>query len=114
MLDLIQILECPEDLIPIFKFIKFGIYPIIQIGIPILLILFGCIDLGKAVMSSDDKEIKGATSKLLKRAVAAVAVFFVATIVSLLMNMLSTSGADENKNITNTTRWQDCWTNLTD
>ena len=93
MLDLIQILQCPEDLIPIFSFIKKGVYPIIQIGIPILLIIMGSIDLGKAVMSSDDKEIKGATGKLIKRAIAAVAVFFVSTIVSLLMGMLNTSGS---------------------
>lgn len=112
MLDFVQILNCPDDLVPIFKFIKNGIYPIIQIGIPILLILMGTIDLGKAVMSSDDKEIKGATSKLIKRAIAAVAVFFVATIVSLLMGMFGSSGAADNDNVGGTDSWKDCWTKL--
>lgn len=115
MLDLVQLMDCPEDLVPIFKFLKFGIYPIIQIGIPILLIIMGSIDLGKAVLSSDDKEIKGATGKLIKRAIAAVAVFFVATIVSLLMNMFSTSGADKNSNVSTSTSgnsWTDCWSDL--
>lgn len=111
-MDLIQILSCPDDLVPVFKFIKNGVYPIIQIGIPILLIIMGSIDLEKAVLSSDDKEIKGATGKLMKRAIAAVAVFFVATIVSLLMGMFGSSGAGDNENIQGTESWKDCWTDL--
>lgn len=111
-MDLVQLMSCPTDLVPIFKFLKFGIYPIIQIGIPIILIVMGSIDLGKAVLSSDDKEIKGATSKLIKRAIAAVAVFFVSTIVSLLMGMFNSSGASDNGTIGDTTSWTDCWGSL--
>lgn len=110
-MNLVQIMDCPSDLVPIFKFLKFGVYPIIQIGIPIILIIMGSVDLGKAVMSSDDKEIKGATSKLIKRAIAAVAVFFVTTVVSLLMGMLAQS--DDNS-VTGGADWKDCWVNLTD
>jgi len=106
MLDLVQILDCPEDLRPIILFIK-AILQIVQIGIPIILIVMGSIDLGKAVLSSDDKEIKGATGKLVKRAIAAVAVFFVATIVSLLMGLFTSSGADES--VEGTQSWKDCW-----
>lgn len=103
MLDLVQILDSCEGLLPIVQFIKKGIFPIIQIGIPIILILMGTIDLGKAVMSSDDKEIKGATSKLIKRAIAAVAVFFVVTIVTLLMGIFAKTDIGE-KN-----QWFNCW-----
>lgn len=99
------------DLAPVIKFLK-GILTIIQFAIPILLIIMGTVDLGKAVMSSDDKEIKGATSKLIKRAIAAVAVFFVATIVSLLMGLFSSSGADESGTVNGTDSWKDCWNNL--
>ena len=113
-LSLFQVLatDACGGILPIVKFIRQGIFPIIQIGIPILLILMGSIDLGKAVMSSDDKEIKGATSKLIKRAIAAVAVFFVATIVSLLMGLFSSSGADESGTVNGTDSWKDCWNNL--
>lgn len=111
MLDLVQIMACPNDLVPIFRFLKNGIYPIIQIGIPIILIVMGSIDLGKAVLSSDDKEIKGATSKLIKRAIAAVAVFFVTTIVSLLMNLFDTADTDIDIG-TDDVNWADCWTKL--
>ena len=108
MLDLMQILACPTELKPVFSFLKNGIFPIIQIGIPIILIVMGSIDLGKAVLSSDDKEIKGATSKLIKRAIAAVAVFFVTTIVTLLMNLLKV----EVETSTGSWTWEDCWTKL--
>ena len=54
-------------LLPIFKVIRQGIFPIIWIGIPIVLILMGTIDLGKAVLASDDKEIKAAQGRLFKR-----------------------------------------------
>ena len=111
MMNFIQLLDCTcdDNLLPIVQFLKNGVLPIIQIGIPIMLILMGTIDLGKAVLSSDDKEIKGATSKLIKRAIAAIAVFFVTTIVALVMNMFAKSGASENENVEGTTCWQACW-----
>lgn len=102
-MNLVQIMDACEGLLPVVQFIKKGIFPIIQIGIPILLIVMGSIDLGKAVMSSDDKEIKGATSKLIKRAIAAVAVFFVVTIVSLLMGMFSKTELGKQN------AWSKCW-----
>ena len=94
-LSLFQVLatDACGGILPIVKFIRQGIFPIIQIGIPIILIIMGSIDLGKAVLSSDDKEIKGATGRLIKRAIAAVAVFFVTTIVTILMDMLANTGA---------------------
>lgn len=107
MLELMQILDINDGcngLLPVVKFIRNGIFPLIQIGIPILLIIMGSIDLGKAVMSSDDKEIKGATGKLIKRAIAAVAVFFVSTIVGLLMDLFATT--DE---VSGTNDWRACW-----
>lgn len=102
-MNLVQVMDACEGLLPVVQFIKKGIFPIIQIGIPIILIVMGSIDLGKAVLSSDDKEIKGATSKLIKRAIAAVAVFFVVTIVSLLMGMFSKTDIGQQN------AWSKCW-----
>ena len=53
-----NILDCPEGLETIIVFIKKGVIPIIQIGIPIVLIIYGMIDLGKAVVAGKDDEIK--------------------------------------------------------
>jgi len=92
-----------NDLKPVITFLK-SILNIIQWAIPILLILMGTIDLGKAVLSSDDKEIKGATSKLIKRAIAAVAVFFIPLLVNLIIGLVAGSSTD----IENTNFW-DCW-----
>lgn len=108
MLDLVQLMATDpcNGLLPVVQFIRRGIFPIIQIGIPIILIIMGSIDLGKAVMSSDDKEIKGATSKLIKRVIMAVAIFFVVTIVTLVMNLFSNVDSEE---IGDTSGWRACW-----
>lgn len=62
---------------------------VIKIVIPLILIILGMIDLGKAVISSDDKQISKSVSTLIKRFVAAVIMFFIPTIVSALFNALS-------------------------
>jgi len=105
MMDFINFLVCDQNLKPIVTFIR-SIINIIQLLIPIGLIIMGCIDLGKAVLSSDDKEIKQATSKLIKRAIAAVAVFFLVFIVKLVMNLVAESGENTGGN-----SWLDCWNN---
>lgn len=94
-MDLINYAVNCGDIAPIIKFIK-SIFNIIQWFIPIALIIMGSIDLGKAVLSSDDKEIKQATSKLIKRAIAAVAIFFIVLIVELVMNLVSDANGDNN------------------
>ena len=97
-----------EDLKPIISIIKNGLIPIVQIGIPILLIVFGTIDLGKAVIASDDKKIKDAQSMLIKRLIYAVAIFFVVTIVTVVINLVAQSkSSDISKGAT--TNWRDCW-----
>ncbi len=113
-MDLIQIMaDCPEGLKPIAMFIKHGVMPLFQIGIPIILIVMGTIDLGKAVLSSDDKEIKAGTGRLITRAIAAVFVFFVTTIVSLVMGLFGTSGnGDKINDGEDKPNWSDCWNNI--
>ena len=71
---------------------------LLKIGIPILLIIFGMLDLGKAVMSNDEKEMKGAQGKLIKRCVYAVLVFFIVAIVQFLVGILSNRSEDVDGN----------------
>lgn len=61
---------------------------IFKIVIPILLIILGMIDLGKAVVSSDDKAVQKAGNSLLHRVLMAIAIFFVPTIVGLIFRMV--------------------------
>lgn len=64
---------------------------IIKIAIPIILIIFGMLDLGKAVMASKEDEIKKGQQTFIKRLVAAVLVFFVIQIVQIVIKFVSSN-----------------------
>ncbi len=80
--------QCPTELQGIFSFVN-NLITLIKIAVPILLIVLGSLDLGKAVAAGDDKEIKAAQGMLIKRAVAAIMVFFISTFVALIMRLLT-------------------------
>lgn len=96
-----------RGLTSIVRLVRKGLLPIIQIGIPIVLIVMGTIDLGKAVISSDDKEVKAAQSRLIKRCIYAVLIFFIVTLVTVIMELVGTSN-DENIGGSSSS-WADCW-----
>lgn len=104
--NFVQLLHrCGSDgMYTIVSFIHKGVFPIIQIGIPIILIVMGSIDLGKAVISSDEKEIKASQGRLIKRCISAVAVFFVATIVEILFGLFGQADTD-----IEAMNWSECW-----
>ena len=70
---------------------------IIKIVVPILLIIFGMLDLGKAVVASKEDEIKKGQQLFIKRVISAVIVFFVIQIVQLLIGFVSGSDDDISK-----------------
>lgn len=70
---------------------------VLQILVPIALILWGTIDIGKAVIAGDEKKMKEAQKPFVKRLIAAVIVFLVPFIVSIVMGYV---GSDE---------WKACW-----
>ena len=82
---------------------------IIKIGIPIILIIYGMMDLGKAVMAQKEDEIKKGWQTFVKRMIAAVVVFLVVFIVQIVFNLVAGSGDDENREST----WNciDCFIN---
>lgn len=96
-----------ENLLPIIRLVRDGLIPLIQIGVPIILIVLGTIDLGKAVIASKEDEIKNAQKMLVKRAMYAVAVFFVVTIVILVFSLFASTGDDDLEGDSN--NWSDCW-----
>lgn len=61
----------------------------IKVIIPIVLIVMGMLDMGKAVTNGKDDEIKKQLMSFLRRAIAAVLVFFIPTIVGLIMQMVN-------------------------
>ena len=60
---------------------------IIKYAIPVLLIIFGMLDLGKGVIASKEDEIKSGQHMFIKRLISAVLVFFVVSIVQLLIGL---------------------------
>ena len=68
----------------------------VRIGAPILLIILMSVDFGQAVISQDQDAMKKATSKAIKRAVAAVALFFIPLLVSVMINWIDSSYFDKN------------------
>lgn len=82
-----------QDFLTVLKFIGWVFY-VFKIVIPILLIAYGSFDLGKAVIASKEDEIKGATKKLVNRAIAAVVIFFIPTIVGFIFGIVGSSADD--------------------
>lgn len=77
------------------------IFFVLKIIIPILLIIFGCIDVGKAIIASKDDEIKKSIKTLAVRAIAGIIIFFVPTILNLVVKLI------DNSEVYNGTFW-DC------
>ena len=83
-----QINECKtEELKQLYTFVN-GLLNLIKIAVPILLVVMGSLDLGKAVMAGADKEIKEAQGLLVKRLISAVFVFFIGTLVAVIMGLV--------------------------
>lgn len=114
-MDLIQVLDlqsitCGETEIPgKIAYIVHTIIILIQFGVPLLLIIFGMLDLGKAVIASKEDEIKKGQNMFIKRLIAAVIVFFVVAVVKLVVTLAS---GDEMKDQTGNNKIIDCIDNI--
>lgn len=95
--------EVCQGLLPIVRIIV-AIVKILMIAIPIGLIVFGTIDLGKAVIASDEKEVKQAQGRLIKRFIYAALVFFIPMLVGVIMNLVADNVEDDDTN-----DWKACW-----
>lgn len=92
-----------DELGPIVKLVR-TIIELIRYGIPVILIIYGMLDLGKAVMAGKEDEMKKAQGTLIKRVIYAVLVFLVVTIVVFIMNIVADSGAE-----TSDDTWFNCF-----
>ena len=73
------------------------IYNVIRIGIPLILVIMGMLDLGKAVISQKEDDIKKNQKIFVSRLIAAALVFFVFTIVKLVLSLVTS----DNESIVN-------------
>ncbi len=104
-MDLIQILEttvntdwCSGKDVASVQTLVSTVILIIQIAIPVLLILFGMLDLGKAVVASKEDEIKKGQQLFIKRLISAALVFLVVFVVKILLNVIA---PDDQKTVWN-------------
>lgn len=72
---------------------------ILQIVIPVALILWGTIDMGKAVIAGDEKKMKEAQKPFVKRVISAAIVFLIPLLVSLAINIIPSADGS----------YKDCW-----
>ncbi len=83
-------------------YIAFRIVNLIKWVVPVLLIIFGTLDLAKAVIAGKEDEMKAAQKIFFRRVVYAVAVFLVATLVTFVWKLLPANATDG-------ISWDDCW-----
>ena len=98
-MELMQILDFCAETKNIWILIG-KIVRIVLIVIPIIIVLLGTFDLGKAVMAGEDKEIKEAQKMFIKRLVYGVIIFFMPYLVAgvySLFDGMSTEGGDTNE-----------------
>ena len=67
------------------------LYTLVQIAVPVVLVIFGMLDLVKAVTAGKEDEIKKGQQLLIKRLIAAALVFFVFVIVKVLISLVADS-----------------------
>ena len=77
----------------IFSFIGF-LVQLIRWGIPVILVILGTIDVGKAVVEQDEKKQKAAYKTFIQRLIAAIIVFLIPSIVSLVLDNFQDKTAD--------------------
>lgn len=87
---------CTEEMANILAIVRFAL-TVIQWVVPIILIVLGTIDLVRAVIAGKDEDIKKHQQTLVKRLIAAVIVFLVPLLVTLIMGLLGP------------TDWRNCW-----
>lgn len=62
---------------------------IFKVAIPVIIVIYGIIDLGKAVTASKDDEIKKAMKQLMYRLAAGILIFFVPSLIMFVFELIS-------------------------
>ena len=94
--NLIMSVCSDKSLIPTYIFIG-NIINIAKIFIPILIIIFGVVDLFGAVVRLKPEEILKSVKKLVFRAIAGILIFFLPAFIDLVFSWVSDWSAYENE-----------------
>lgn len=91
------VLECSIGGEPVPDFIiKTVAYIIefIRIGVPLLLVIFGMVDLAKAVVAKEDKDMKKYQMLFLRKLLAGALVFFVISVTTFMLRVIDSAETD--------------------
>ena len=114
MLEILKDVTCRGLSAPIDAMIPTfisNIVTLVQIAIPVILIVLGMLDLGKAVTSNDEKQMKEAQKTLIKRIIYAVLIFFVIAIVKFVFGVLGDAQTANDKTADKARNCIDCFLN---
>lgn len=100
---MVYFLECDCMIRPTIYIIK-TVYNIVKILVPVGIVLFGMLELIKAVMSKDDAAIKKTQTSLINKVIAGVIIFFIFIVVDLSLALLEKNNVDVGD-------WLSCWQN---
>lgn len=78
-------LNIPEGVLDIISMVLKALY----VGILVILIIWGILDLGKSIISQKEDEIKKYQRMFFKRLISAILVFFIPLIVLFVVNVLT-------------------------
>lgn len=99
-----------DTLAPFLKIVGY-IVTIFKIVVPLLLVIFGMLDVGKSVVAGKPDEVTKNLKSFAMRCVAAVLIFFIPSIVSVLIDAVAQTGGNDvtgnNSNVN--TNWKYCW-----
>ena len=74
------------------------IVKLIKIAVPVLLVIFGMLDLIKGIVAQKEDEIKKGQQILIKRLIAGALIYFIFVVVQMLISAVA---SDEKQNIMN-------------
>lgn len=78
-----------------------NIIVLIKIAVPIALVLFGMLDLGKGVIAGKEDEIKKGQQNFIKRLIAGAAVFFMIALTQFVIDVVDKTSSGEIWNCAN-------------
>lgn len=80
------------------------VYLLLQIAVPVILVIFGTIDFIRAIISSKEDEIKKGQQTFIKRLFVAVIIFFIFSIVKLVVSLVNGDSGRGINNVMNCTK----------
>lgn len=92
----------------IFRIVGY-LFGILEFVVPIIIIVVVTIDIIKAMISKDEKDVKEATSKAVKRIIYAIIIFLVPVIIKYAFKTIANFTKNDKSGLDNPTSWVACF-----